>query len=329
MIRQAVFGLVLAASCVVVHVAAQAGQEAPPRPVLPPGDIPLSRLRPDATVPVGLERGATATPEALWTRNRAAGTITRIDAKTNVAAAPLAVGKEPCASLVVAFDSLWVPLCGDRTIARVDTTAGAVTASVPVAIAAADGRIATGVGSIWIVTDRKGSVARVDPDTNRTVAEVYVPRGAGAIEAGKDALWITSEEAGRLTRVSPHTNEVIAEIAVGPKPAAVAVGEGAVWVLNGNGTITRADPATNKATATITLGSDSANGEIAAGAGSVWVSVPGAPLIRIDPRTNRSVQRFTGSGGGAVLVANGSLWVAASTTATWRLDPKLVEAVRP
>ena len=129
--------------------------------------------------------------------------------------------------------------------------------------------------------------------------------------------------------MSPHTNEVIDEIAVGPNPAAVAVGEGAVWVLNGNGTITRVDPATNKATATITLGSDSANGEIAAGAGSVWVSVPGAPLIRIDPRTNRSVQRFTGSGGGAVLVANGSLWVAASTSETWRLDPKLVEAVRP
>ena len=66
-----------------------------------------------------------------------------------------------------------------------------------------------------------------------------------------------------------------------------------------------------------------------AGAGSVWVSVPGAPILRIDPRTNRAMQRFTGDGGGAILVAHGSLWVAAGPQLTWRLDPLLVAGVRP
>jgi hypothetical protein len=41
------------------------------------------------------------------------------------------------------------------------------------------------------------------------------------------------------------------------------------------------------------------------------------------------VQRFTGEGGGAILVAHGSLWVAAAPQATWRIDPRLVEAIRP
>ena len=72
-----------------------------------------------------------------------------------------------------------------------------------------------------------------------------------------------------------------------------------------------------------------APGEIAAGAGSIWISAPGVPIIRIDPRTNRAVQRFTGEGGGAILVAHGSLWVAAGPKLTWRLDPALVAAMRP
>ncbi|MDH4065999.1 MAG: hypothetical protein OEW19_16490, partial [Acidobacteriota bacterium] len=71
------------------------------------------------------------------------------------------------------------------------------------------------------------------------------------------------------------------------------------------------------------------DGDIAAGAGSVWVSATGSPIVRIDPRTNRAVQRFTGQGGGAILVAHGSLWVAAEAETTWRLDPRLVAAVRP
>ena len=107
-----------------------------------------------------------------------------------------------------------------------------------------------------------------------------------------------------------------------------------MWVLNrGNGgqgqTVTRIDPATNKVVATIAVGDGVADGEIAAGLGSVWISAPGVPLIRIDPRTNRAVQRFTGTGGGAVLVAHGSVWVAAGPSLTWRLDPLLVAAIRP
>ena len=92
----------------------------------------------------------------------------------------------------------------------------------------------------------------------------------------------------------------------------LAAADGAVWTLNqGDGSVTRVDTATNKAVATIAVGMDVAAGEIAAGEGSVWISAPGVPLVRIDPRTNKVAQRFSGEGGGAVLVAHGSLWLAA------------------
>jgi YVTN family beta-propeller protein len=273
----------------------------------------------------------------------------RIDAQDNTAGAPVAVGAQPCASLVEAFDSLWVPLCGDGVVARVDVKTVKATATIKTRVAAGDGRIATGVGSIWAITDRKGVLSRIDPDTNAPVAEIYVAGGATSVVFADEALWITSEdpstpssdaslraggptsrESGRLTRVNPHNDEIVEVVEVGPKPGPLAVGVGGVWTLNrGNGTVTRVDPATNKVVATISLGGSVTDGEIAAGLGSVWISAPGVPIIRIDPRTNRAVQRFTGEGGGAILVAHESLWVAAGPQVTWRLDPQLVASMRP
>ena len=131
---------------------------------------------------------------------------------------------------------------------------------------------------------------------------------------------------------------MVEAITVGSNPGRLAVGEGGVWTLNrgdagGTGpraaTVSRVDPKTNKVVATIPVGDLDPAAEIAAGEGSVWISAPGVPITRIDPRTNRAVQRFTGEGGGAILVAHGSLWVAAGAQKTLRLDPALVAATRP
>lgn len=339
MIRQAVFTLMLgvALSWLTVGAAVRA-QNATPSSPRPPAEIPFARLTADAIVPVTLGAGSVDSADALWVPNRMAGTIVRVDAKDNKAGQPIAVGAQPCASLVVAFDSVWVPLCGDGTVARVDAKTPKVTATVKTKVAGSDGRIATGVGSVWAITDRKGVLSRIDPDTNAPVAEIYLSSGATAVVFGDDALWITSDEGspatGMLTRVNPHNNEIVETIEVGPRPGRLAVGEGGVWTLNrgtgsSGGTVTRVDPATNKVVATITIGDGVSDGEITAGLGSVWISAPGVPIIRIDPRTNRAVQRFTGAGGGAVLVAHGSLWVAAGPQLTWRLDPALVSAMRP
>ena len=325
MLRPIVFALVLTLAPGILH--AQNSSPAAPRP---PAEISLARLKADATVAVALAPGSVGSDDAVWVANRAAGTVVRVDAKDNSVGAPISVGTQPCASLVVAFASVWVPLCGGGSIARADVKTMKVDTTLKIAVADGDGLIATGVGSVWAITNRKGVLSRIDPDTNKSVAEIYVAGGATAVVFGEDALWITSEDGSKLTRVNPHNNEIVEVIEVGPKPGRLAVGEGGVWVLNrGNGSVTRVDPATNKVVATIPIGGDVAGGEVAAGAGSVWISAPGVPLIRIDPRTNRAVQRFTGDGGGAVLVAHGSIWIAAGPQITWRLDPVLVSAMRP
>jgi virginiamycin B lyase len=294
------------------------------------GEIPLSRLKADATLAIALTPGAGASEDAIWIPNRADGTVVRIDAKDNRMHPGVAVGSNPCASVVAAFTSVWVPSCGDRVITRISPADLKVTATAAAAVAVPEGRVAAGVGSIWVVTDRRGGLTRIDPDTNAAVAEIYVPRGAAAVVFAGDALWIASGDGKHVTRVKPHNNEIAETLEVGPSPTAIAAADGAVWTLNrGDGSVTRIDAATNKVVTTIAVGKDVSAGDIAAGEGSVWISAPGVPLVRIDPRTNKVAQRFSGEGGGAVLVAHGSLWLAAGPRLTWRLDPKLVAGMRP
>ena len=261
-------------------------------------------------MPVTMAAGATASADAIWVPNRAAGTVVRLDPKTNTAGAPLSVGPSPCASLSAGFDSIWVPLCGSSPgIARVDAAKATVTATVPLTVAGAEGSTAVAVGSLWVLASQKGVLTRVDPDSSAPVAETYVAEGAEAVVAGEDALWVTSGKSGMLTRVNPHNNEVVEAITVGSNPGRMAVGEGGVWILNrgdgGSGpgaTVSRVDPKTNKVVATITVGDLDPAAEIAAGEGSVWISAPG--------RADHS-HRSTDESGRAAVHRRG-----------WRRDPR-------
>jgi YVTN family beta-propeller protein len=313
------------------HAAAQ-----PPRPPKPgvktPGvRIPIERLSPQAVFPYAGAPDWLAIDEAVWVSNAPKGTVARLDPKTNTVAAIIAAGARPCSGLAAAFGTLWVPNCGANTMTRIDLESGEVKATVRTAVGNSEGSVVAGAGSIWLITDRKGTLARFDPATNLVVAEIYVSPGSYGLAFGEDALWVTSTERGTVTRVDPHTNLVAETIPVGPQPRFIAAGGGAVWTLNqGDGSVSRIDPKTNKVTATIEVGVPGPGGDIAVGEGSVWVTAFEFPLSRIDPSTNAVVQQFYGKGGDAVRVGLGSVWLSNLEAGNvWRIDPKRVEATLP
>jgi streptogramin lyase len=297
-------------------------------PARPADEMPLARLKADAIVSVALRPGAAATTEALILPTDAG--IVRVTVADNAAAAPVLVGQRACASLAIAAGALWVPLCEHQRIARVDEKTSGIGVPVELAVADPGGRIAAGVGSLWVASAARGIVSRIDPESGEVVAEIRVAAEPSSVVFADDALWITSAKTDLLTHVNAHTNEVVETVKVGPRPGRLAVGEGAVWTLNrGDGSVSRVNPKTHKVEQTIAVGRDVVDGDIAVGEGAVWVSAAGAPLVRIDPKANRVAQRFTGSGGGAVMVAHGSVWLAADGANTWRLDPLLIAALRP
>jgi virginiamycin B lyase len=303
------------------------------RPVKPgvkkPGvQIPIVDLKPDAVFETPGSPDWLAVGDNVWVSNKPKNSVIRLDPKTNKVVDTITVGSKPCSGLAIGFGSLWVPNCGDQSVSRVDLKTGKGTATFPSGIGNTEGYIAAGAGSIWMMTDTKGTLARIDPDTNKVVAEILLPSGSYCPVFGEKALWVTSTEGNSVSRIDPNTNLIVETIAVGKAPRFLAVGEGAVWTLNQTeGNVTRIDPKTNKVVATIEVGVPGGGGDIAAGEGSVWVTSFGFPISRIDPASNKVVQQFTGEGGDAIRIGLGSVWLSNLKAGTvWRIDPKRVEA---
>lgn len=255
---------------------------------------------------------------SVWTTNEG-----RVDKLRHDRSAPIASVSMPgpCGAMTVAFDALWVANCADSSVYRIDQKAQSISAIIPTGLADPTGELslAAGAGSVWVLTDPKGVLSRIDPRTNRVVGRIEVAPHSYAAAFGYGAVWITNTGAddthvsGSVQRIDPRTNKVIATISVGPVPRFLAVGEGSVWTLNqGDGTVTRIDPRSNQPVATVALGMRGSGGDIATGGGRVWVRGTRVLLASVDPATNRVVERLgPPAGSGAVRVARDLVWVTA------------------
>jgi YVTN family beta-propeller protein len=177
-----------------------------------------------------------------------------------------------------------------------------------------------GFGSVWVSNPGLNLVQRIDPKTNKVVAEVKVKTPIAVMAAGYDSLWVASHGDKSIVRIDAKTNAVVASVsvAVADSEGSIAAGEGGVWALTDRkGILSRIDPETNKVVATIAVKPFSP--AALTGFGSVWVTNTGAPrtkdngsVQRIDPKTNKVVAtievrcqpRFFAVGEGAVWVLN-------------------------
>jgi virginiamycin B lyase len=288
--------------------------------------IPFEKLKPEAEFPGAPDWIAFA--DQIWVPNPAHNGLTPVDAKSGKLGEPVAGLDKACDALVSAFGSLWVPDCGAQKVVRLDAKTHKVTAQIASGVASGrPGIVATG-DSIWVLTDAKTTLSRIDPEQNQIVSELRLPAGCGALAFGEGALWVACAAESRVLRIDPRTNLVDKRIEVSAQPRALAIGEGSVWVLcQKDGKVDRIDVKTNQVAKSIDLGTPGADGAIADGSGSVWVTVAGFPVTRIDPEANRVVQQFYGEAGGAILVGQGSVWLSNPHAGNlWRLDAKRIAA---
>ena len=163
--------------------------------------------------------------------------------------------------------------------------------TMPIGIGDSEGGIAAGAGSIWLMTDKKGTLARLDPADNKVVAEIQLPPGSFTVAFGEGAVWVTRTETNVLSRVDPNRNVVVETIPVGKTPRFLTVGGGFVWTLNqAEGNLSKVDVKTNKVVATIELGVPGGGGEISFGEGSVWVTTSEFGLTGWIPKPTRSLR---------------------------------------
>jgi virginiamycin B lyase len=271
----------------------------------------IAELTPLATFNLGKTADWVAiTADAVWVASTGPFAVNRIDPKTNTRIASVELPGEACSGLAVGAGSLWVPLCTAKpSLARIDLKTNAVTSIYPLGPPAEEGGIAYGAGSIWLIVDKLGSLARINPENGAVLDTFHVPAGSYNPAFLDGTVWITHADGSDVTGIDAASGKTIATVVTGPNPRFLTVGAGAVWTLNqGDGTLTRVD-SLNRRTATISLGTPGHGGDIAFSDGKIWTSMMKMPLSLIDAGLNRLVCQWVGPGGDALNIGHGSLWL--------------------
>ncbi len=277
----------------------------------PPPARPMSELKVTATIPVAKHTDwVKITPTSVWIGSKGPFAVNEIDPKTNKVVSVVLPG-DPCAGLAVDADSLWVPMCGPSPkLAKVDLKTRTVAAIFDVGPGAKEGGVAVGAGSVWMMVDTQGSLARIDPATGAVVDKVQLPPGSYNPVFSEGRVWVTRADGAELTVVDAKTAKVVDHVAIGPHPRFVTAGSGAVWTLNqGDGSLSRIDVAGHRPVQTVKLETPGPGGDIAYADGRVWTTMLKTPLTAVDAKSAVILCQWKGAGGDAIGVGHGSVWL--------------------
>jgi virginiamycin B lyase len=221
----------------------------------------------------------------------------------------------PCAGLALGFGDPGVPLCAVKgskrppALAKVDLNTRKLAALYPVGPAAAEGGIAASDDSIWLVTDMRGSLARIDPASGSIRATLRIAAGSFNPHYAHGIVWVTRALGSTLSRIDTRSGELLPPVTVGPTPRFLTSGAGAVWTLNqGDGSVSRVDMETH-ATQRIALNTPGHGGDIQFDAGRVWSSMPKMPLSMIDAIAGTLLCQWQGPGGDSLGLGFGAIWL--------------------
>jgi hypothetical protein len=230
------------------------------------------------------------------------GRLTEVDARTGQVSRRLNT-RDSVDVLAVGDGAVWAASRFAARITRVPVSGGA---QRTLRLSGTPTAIAVGSSATWVAVGQagtaqavgepqtgNGAVLKLDSSTGAQLAqqgETTVPT-ALAVAHGKvwvalagdvDAVDGLDETTGRSVSGSPSIN-------VGKQPTDLASGDGSVWALNySDGTVTRVDPVTARATGTIAFASPTdpdrlaANSPIrlAVSAGTIWVTDAEANTLR-------------------------------------------------
>jgi virginiamycin B lyase len=290
---------------------------APPQPTLsaPTGHAvirPIAQLKLSATIPIGKTADwVVVTSDAVWVGSTGPYAVNKIDPKRDQRVATVELPGEPCAGLAVGFSSLWVPLCGQTPkLAQVDLSTHALVHVFDVGPAAPEGGITTGAGSVWMVLDKAGSLARIDPISGRVRQIVHLPPDSYNPYYSDRRIWVTRAGGAELTSVDAATGRILGRISTGPGPRFLTAGAGAIWTLNqGDGSLSRVDRGAQHSTRTLALGTAGHGGDITYGAGRIWTTFPDVPLSIVDAAQPALLCQWRGPGGDSLGFGAGAIWL--------------------
>ncbi len=219
---------------------------------------------------------------------------------------------------------------------------GPVLASM--AVGSRAGTPAVGLGAVWIPNTGDGTVSKIDPALNRTVATFRVGDAypfyqrvcrrcdlPSSVATGNGLLWVTKNDTNEILALDPKDGRQVASIPIGVVPFELRANDQALWVTSyDDNVVVRIDVRSRTVVQTIAkLGGPSGlwlDGD------TVWVAISRAATVaRIDARTNQVVATIPVPCSQScwstptplpVAVANGAVWVRNEGIGTLsKIDP--------
>lgn len=194
--------------------------------------------------------------------------------------------------------------------------------------------LAVAGGKLWVSFTDTGSVAPVDPQTNRIGRQIRLAKGLATelenpMAGDPRQLWAIDNATERAYRINPRTQKVEAVLDVdGPIGATLAFAS--LWIAEFYPyKVIRVDPVTSQIRARIPASGPT---DVEAGAGSIWVLAHHADeVLRVDPQTNRVSATIPliskSSTPERMTFGEGALWVTDTPgQSVTRVDPETNEA---
>ncbi len=287
-----------------------------PKPGVPAVQRPMSELKPLAVLRIGKTADwVSIAGGSVWVGSTGPNAVTRIDARHNAINAVVALPGEPCAGLAQGLGYLWVPLCADKAggkagLAKIDLKTGKLAKVFPIAPAGAEGGAAVSGDSVWMVTDAKGALARIEPATGKVRQTTAVPPGSFNVAYAAGRLFVRQATGAQVTALDARTGKLLGATPTGPNPRFLFAGAGAAWTLNqGDGSISRVDARAGKPGPTVALGEPGHGGDIAYRDGRIWTTMNTLPLTLTDARSSKVIRQWTGAGGDSLGVSADAIWL--------------------
>jgi virginiamycin B lyase len=134
----------------------------------------------------------------IWITTPQANSVTAVNASSGAVIRTVPVGPQP-RFLTAGGGSIWILNQGDGTITRVEENALTIKATIAAGIPGKGGDIAYGAGSVW-ATVFGTPLVRIDAGSNRIVRRWTGP-GGDSLRVGFHSIWITDYRKGLLQRI--------------------------------------------------------------------------------------------------------------------------------
>jgi streptogramin lyase len=208
---------------------------------------------------------------SVWVASSEANRVSRIDAGSqSLRGAAIKVGDFP-ADLAMLRGELWVLNFGDRSLSRVDPSAGRLVGE-PVGLPGELGALDAGAGLLWAIDCNKGIVYGLDPRRGAVEirAKLRAGEGLGDIAVSAGSVWVSDWASHAVLRLDPTTGRVIGRIPAGDQPEKLAGVAGDIWVSDaGAGELLRIDASASRVVEALPVGVKPA--AVAADPKSVWL----------------------------------------------------------